>query len=84
MPILNQKLLETNSMTYNADQLRTWPHWEYSDELMAEIKRREEYSIFDIQSDSEGRIKSDNKVPEPELLILAVCEMLEITDPFSG
>ncbi len=25
-----------------------------------------------------------NSVPEPEILVLAVCETLEITDPFTG
>ena len=25
---------------------------------------------------------SDNSVPEPEIMIMAVCEMLEINDPF--
>lgn len=27
---------------------------------------------------------ADNSVPEPEIMIMAVCEMLEINDPFSG
>jgi hypothetical protein len=26
----------------------------------------------------------DNSIPEPEIMIMAVCEMLEINDPFSG
>ena len=26
---------------------------------------------------------SDNNVPEPQIMIMAVCEMLEINDPFS-
>lgn len=71
-------------MTWKSDELKTWPHWEYSEDMMEEIKRRELYSVFDIKTDANGNVLADNNVPEPEMLVLAVCEMLEITDPFSG
>jgi hypothetical protein len=71
-------------MTWKSDELKTWPHWEFSEDLMVEIKRRELYSVFDIKTDVNGNVLADNNVPEPEMLVLAVCEMLEITDPFSG
>jgi hypothetical protein len=51
VPVLNQKLLDTNMMTYNPNELYMWPHWEYSEEMMAEIKRREKFSSKDIKKD---------------------------------
>jgi hypothetical protein len=35
-------------MTYNKDELYMWPHWEYTEELMAEIARREKFSSQDV------------------------------------
>ena len=52
---------------------------------MEEIQRRVQASSVVIKEnpDSPGTYLADNKVPEPEIMILAVCEMLEINDPFS-
>jgi len=50
---------------------------------MAEIKNRDLYSSIVIKQDQDGKVMSDNSVPEPQIMIMAVCEMLEINDPFS-
>ena len=80
--MLNFKLIETNGMTGNEEELKVWGNWEYTDDLMAEIKRRELYSVFDIQKDSDGKILADKSVPEPEIMVLAICKMDEMNDPF--
>ena len=70
-------------MEVNQNTLITWNDWSYTSDLMEEIQRRVQASSVIIKKDSDGNFMADNKVPEPEIMMMAVCEMLEINDPFS-
>lgn len=70
-------------MEINQNTLMTWNDWQYTSDLMEEIQRRVQASSVIVQKDSNGNFMADNKVPEPEIMMMAVCEMLEINDPFS-
>jgi hypothetical protein len=61
----------------------SWPHWTYSPDFIQEISRREKTSLVDIKS-VDGVIQADETVPEPRIIILAMCEDLDIMDPFTG
>ena len=70
-------------MEVKQNTLITWNDWSYTSDLMEEIQRRVQASSVIIKKDSDGNFMADNKVPEPEIMMMAVCEMLEINDPFS-
>jgi hypothetical protein len=55
-----------------------WPHWDFTTEFIQEVDRR-------VQASNRlARGTANSNIPEPELIIMATCDMLEITNPFSG
>jgi hypothetical protein len=47
--MLNQKIIETNGISYPTGKLMTWDNWQYTDEVMEEIQRRNQYSSIDVK-----------------------------------